>query len=108
VPEQPLVLVVEDEYFLKADLEQVSKRRRLCYAHHRRAPASVWLGRGSALREKEPNLPVIYVTASSAEEWAASHGVPNSILHSKAFCACAAHQRDCQLAQYQNATRFMR
>lgn len=35
-------------------------------------------------REKFPTLPVVYVTADSAHEWAA-HGVPNSILVSKPF-----------------------
>jgi CheY-like chemotaxis protein len=36
------------------------------------------------LREKEPALPVVYVTASAAEEWA-SHGVPESVLIAKPF-----------------------
>lgn len=37
-------------------------------------------------REQFPSLPVVYVTADSAHEWAA-HGVPNSILVSKPFVA---------------------
>lgn len=36
------------------------------------------------LREKEPALPVVYVTASAAEEWA-SYGVSRSILIPKPF-----------------------
>jgi CheY-like chemotaxis protein len=35
-------------------------------------------------REIDPELPVIYMTGDSAEEWA-SKGVPNSILISKPF-----------------------
>jgi DNA-binding response OmpR family regulator len=36
------------------------------------------------IREKEPTIPVIYLTTASAEEWAA-RGVPNSILIPKPF-----------------------
>jgi CheY-like chemotaxis protein len=36
------------------------------------------------VREKEPFLPVVYVTGSSAEEWA-SNGVPESVLVPKPF-----------------------
>jgi DNA-binding NtrC family response regulator len=35
-------------------------------------------------REINPALPVVYMTAASAAEWAA-HGVPNSILLQKPF-----------------------
>lgn len=35
-------------------------------------------------RQGNPNLPVVYMTAASGEEWAA-HGVPNSILLQKPF-----------------------
>jgi hypothetical protein len=38
------------------------------------------------MREKEPALPVIYVTGVPAQEWAAN-GVPNSILISKPIAA---------------------
>ena len=41
------------------------------------------------IRQKEPSLPVIYVTGSTAEEWA-SQGVPSSILVSKPFARAAA------------------
>jgi two-component system, OmpR family, response regulator len=36
------------------------------------------------IREKEADFPVVYITASSADEWTA-HGVPNSVLISKPF-----------------------
>jgi CheY-like chemotaxis protein len=35
-------------------------------------------------RELRPNLPVIYTTGASADQWA-SHGVPNSVLVQKPF-----------------------
>jgi DNA-binding LytR/AlgR family response regulator len=38
------------------------------------------------IREKEPALPVIYVTGVPAQEWAAN-GVPNSILIAKPIAA---------------------
>ena len=37
-----------------------------------------------AAREKLPNIPVIYVTADSSDQWTA-HGVPDSILITKPF-----------------------
>lgn len=35
-------------------------------------------------RERDPALPIIYMTGAAADEWA-SHGVPNSILLTKPF-----------------------
>ena len=108
MPESPLVLIVEDEFFLQADLEAVltdggfaSKSiatgeeavalfmdgKRLFSA----LVTDVNLGNGidgwevaKRLRQREPTLPVIYVTASPAEEWALK-GVPGSVLVSKPF-----------------------
>jgi len=105
--EPPLVLVVEDEYFLQADLEKAltgagfaaamvssgeealtlliggTNIYRALVTDVRLPGASGWAV-ARRIREKEPAIPVIYVTAVPAEEWA-SQGVPNSILISKPF-----------------------
>ena len=106
--EQPLVLVVEDEYLLVADLEQVlntagfatetassgedalrlfledTKRHDVLITDVRlRGMLDGW-DVARQCREKEPALPVIYVTGSNVEEWA-SHRVPDSILIPKPF-----------------------
>lgn len=106
--EQPSVLVIEDEYFLQADLEQVltdagfateivgSGEEALtlfiggtinCAALitdvRLRGRLSGW-DVARRIREKEAAFPVIYITAYSGDEWTA-HGVPNSILISKPF-----------------------
>jgi DNA-binding response OmpR family regulator len=106
--ELPLVLVVEDEYFLQADLEKVltdagfateivsSGEEALtlfiggsitCQALltdvHLRGRLNGWEV-AKRIREKEPAFPVIYLTAAPADEWA-SNGVPNSIFISKPF-----------------------
>ena len=108
--EPPSVLVIEDEYFLQADLEKVltdagfateivsSGEEALtlfiggsitCQALitdiRLRGRMSGW-DVARRIREREPAFPVVYVTAALAEEWA-SHGVPNSILISKSFAA---------------------
>jgi DNA-binding response OmpR family regulator len=102
------VLVVEDEYFLQADLEQALTEAgfatevassgeqaltlffagsRICKALvtdvRLRSALSGW-DVARRIRERQPDLPVIYVTGAPADEWA-SHGVPNSILVSKPF-----------------------
>jgi DNA-binding response OmpR family regulator len=64
-------------------LEELSRSTKSNY------PKSNYLGhRGWQLatlaREINPELPVVYMTAASAAEWAA-HGVPNSILLQKPF-----------------------
>jgi CheY-like chemotaxis protein len=106
--EQRLVLVVEDEYFLLADIEQILNDVGLATETASSGEAALALfmadsKKYSALitdvrmpgpldgwdvarlsRTKEPALPVIYVTGSTAEEWA-SHGVPDSILIQKPF-----------------------
>jgi CheY-like chemotaxis protein len=109
--EVPLVLVVEDEFFLQADLECAlngagfptavvsSGEEALNLFHSDRASCQalvtdVRLAAGGMsgwdvarqIREKEPVFPVIYVTGAPAEEWAAN-GVPNSILISKPVAA---------------------
>ena len=106
--EQVSVLVVEDEFFLAADLEQVlidagfvtdiafSGEDALALLiggtiTHSALVTDVCLP-GSVsgwevarrIREREPTFPVVYVTSASAEEWA-SQGVPNSMLISKPF-----------------------
>jgi len=102
------VLIVEDEYFLQADLEKAltdagfatesvsSGEEALTLfiggtGTYRASVIDVRL-RGNVsgwevarrIREREPAFPIVYVTGSSAEEWA-SEGVPNSILISKPF-----------------------
>lgn len=104
------VLVVEDEYLLAADLEQVltdagfvteivslgEKALTLLNGGtitHGALVTDVYL-RGSVtgwevarrIREREPAFPVVYVTNVGAEEWV-SQGVPNSIFISKPFVA---------------------
>jgi DNA-binding response OmpR family regulator len=103
-----LILIVEDEYFLKADLEQVlndagfateavasgeealalfledtRKYDVLITDVRLRGTLNGWdLAR--QVRDKEPAFPVIYVTGSNVEEWT-SHRVPNSILIPRPF-----------------------
>jgi DNA-binding response OmpR family regulator len=108
VTQPPSVLVIEDEYFLQADLEQalndagfgteiVSSGEQaltlliggtisvgaLITDVRLQGGMSGW-DVARRIREKEPSFPVIYVTAAPVEEWA-SQGVPNSILISKPF-----------------------
>ena len=107
--EPPAVLVVEDEYYLAADIEEAltdagfaiydvvsSGEEALTLINggtitYRALVTDVILG-GSVsgwdvarrIREREPTFPVVYVTNALAEEWV-SQGVPNSILISKPF-----------------------
>jgi DNA-binding response OmpR family regulator len=105
--EIPLILVIEDEYLLQADLEQAladagfateivssgEEALTLLMAKSERPSALVsdvrLAGRLSGwevarrIREKDPSFPVVYVTAYD-REWAA-HGVPNSIVIAKPF-----------------------
>ena len=106
--ELPLVLVIEDEYLLRRDVEEAlsnagfategfaSRDKALASfvesdKNYRALVADVNLGGGldgwevaRFIREKAADFPVIYITAYSASEWT-SHGVPNSILISKPF-----------------------
>ena len=105
--ERPAILVIEDEYLLQADIEQVltdagfatdivsSGEEALTLVmggvkHPKALVADVRLaGRltgwdvARRIREKDPSFPVVYVTANG-QDWA-SEGVPNSILISKPF-----------------------
>lgn len=105
--ELPLILVIEDEYFLQADVENVlteagfatdivsSGEEALTLLmdgtkHPKALVTDVQLaGRLSGwdvarrMREKDPTFPVVYVTAYD-RDWAAQ-GVPNSIVIPKPF-----------------------
>lgn len=107
--ELPSILVIEDEYFLQADLEKVltdagfatdivsSGEEALTLLmsgtkHPNLLVTDVALaGRLSGwevakrIREKDPSFPVVYVTAYS-QDWPAN-GVPNSIVIPKPFAA---------------------
>lgn len=108
VSESHLILVVEDEWYLKADLEQAlndagfatetassgeealelflrdTKRYNALITDVRLQGALYGWDVARQFREKEPALPVIYVTGSNFEEWA-SQAVPDSVLISKPF-----------------------
>ena len=101
----PLILVVEDELFLQADLElalaaagfatDVASTGEeaislLMTEPHDALVTDVRLGGelngwdvAKRIREKDPSFPVIYVTAYD-QEWQAN-GVPNSVLIHKPF-----------------------
>ena len=106
--EAPLVLIAEDEYLLHREIEEAltdggfavetvfSGEEALTLLMggtktYRALVTDVRLGRdltgwdvARQVREEQPAFPVIYLTAASADEWAA-RGVPNSILVSKPF-----------------------
>lgn len=105
---QLLVLIAEDEFLIKVDLEDIVREAgfehlavssadegilaleddsaRFCaLITDIRMPgkADCWdLARRA--RELQPLMPVIYMTGDSAKYWAA-HGVPNSVLLQKPF-----------------------
>ena len=107
--ELPLVLVIEDEYLLQADIENVltdagfatdivssgEEALTLLLDGNKRPSALVTdiqlAGRltgwdvAKGIREKDPTFPVVYVTAFD-KEWPAN-GVPNSIVISKPFAS---------------------
>jgi DNA-binding response OmpR family regulator len=107
VSELPLILVIEDEYFLQEDLEKAladagfasdilssgEEALTLLMGGLKRPNALVTdvrlKGRLSGwevarrIREKDPSFPVVYVTAYD-RDWP-SEGVPNSIVISKPF-----------------------
>lgn len=100
------VLVVEDDGLILLDLEDAIKEggysplpadtgeqagEMLQTAEFRALVTDVNLGSGAIgwdlarqARELFPDLPVVYVTSASHEEWSAQ-GVPNSILIAKPF-----------------------
>jgi DNA-binding response OmpR family regulator len=104
----PLILVVEDEYPLQAVVEEAllaagfatdilsSAEEALTLfrsgmKEYRALVADVNLkGRLSGwdlarqVREREPTLPVVYMTGGAADDWG-SRGVPSSILLQKPF-----------------------
>jgi DNA-binding response OmpR family regulator len=106
--QQPLILVVEDEYPLQAVVEEalieagfttdilssaeealtlfksgVKEYRALVADVNLRGSLSGWdLAR--QVREREPTFSVVYMTGAAADDWA-SQGVPNSILLQKPF-----------------------
>ena len=106
--ESALVLVVEDEYFLQAYVEQIlndtgfaaesafSGEEALTlfnsgFQKFKAVITDIRLGGrmngwevALRIREKEAAIPVIYVTAQAAEEWV-SQGVPKSVLIPKPF-----------------------
>ena len=108
--ERPLILVVEDEYFLQADVVDVltndgfeadavftGEEAFALFASGAR-PYKVLITDVRAggnltgwelarrIREKDGAFPVIFLTASTAEEWV-TQGVPNSILMAKPFAS---------------------
>jgi two-component system, OmpR family, response regulator len=105
VADSPLVLVVEDEFFLQADLEHTLTEAGFStevVASGEEAVTLLKTGRHDALvtdvkladdvngwevarqiRKEDPSFPVVYVTAYDAG-WAAN-GVPNSVVIPKPF-----------------------
>jgi CheY-like chemotaxis protein len=106
--ESPLILVVEDEYYLQADIEQALNEAGFATAvvpsgeealtllmgddlkRHSAIVTDVSLsGRFSGweiarrVRRKDPSFPIVYVTAHD-QDWPAE-GVPNSIVIPKPF-----------------------
>jgi CheY-like chemotaxis protein len=108
VPEQPLILVVEDEYPLQGVVEEAlteggfetdilsSGEEALTLfkggtKNYRALVTDVSLkGRMNGwevarqIREIDPAFPIIYMTGAAGDQWA-SQGVPNSILLEKPF-----------------------
>jgi DNA-binding response OmpR family regulator len=108
VPEPILILVVEDEYLLRSDVEDAltsggfagesfsSGEQALSMfmdgtKNYKALVTDVNLGDGlngwelaRRVREKQAGFPVVYLTAYSSAEWTAQ-GVPNSVMISKPF-----------------------
>jgi DNA-binding response OmpR family regulator len=106
VSELPLILVIEDEYVLQGfvddalteagfateifssveealTLYQSGKYKALVTDIGLKGTWNGWEG-ARQVREREPNLPIIYMTGAAADAWA-SQGVPGSILLCKPF-----------------------
>ena len=103
--DSPLILVVEDEFFLQADLEHalagggyatevvssgeealtllMTKRHDALVTDVKLAGVLSGWEVARQIREKDPSLPVIYVTAYD-QDWAAN-GVSHSVLIPKPF-----------------------
>jgi DNA-binding response OmpR family regulator len=108
--ERPLILIVEDEYLLQADVVDVltnggfeteavfSGEEALALFASRSRPYKMLITDvrtggeltgwelARRIREKDAAFPVIYLTASAVEEWN-SQGVSNSILMAKPFAS---------------------
>ena len=108
MPDAPTILVVEDDHLLHEPLEDALTTGGFEVVFVLSSEEAVDLLRSAdveysalvtdinlrkamdgwqlatAARLANPNLPVVYMTAGSGEEWAA-HGVPNSILLQKPF-----------------------
>jgi DNA-binding response OmpR family regulator len=104
----PLVLLIEDEFLLVADIEEVLAKSGFATESffsgeealaefmestrsYRALVTDVRLGGNmdgwavaKGVREKEPDFPVVYVTGATEEEWIAQ-GVSDSILVRKPF-----------------------
>lgn len=105
--ELPLILVIEDEYAIQGFVDDAlteagfateifssveealtlyqggGKYRALVTDVGLKGTLTGWEG-ARQIREREPNLPVIYMTGAAADEWT-SQGVPGSILLAKPF-----------------------
>ena len=108
MPKAPMVLVIEDEFFLQADLEAALTDAGYGVEIVSSGEEALTLFMGNSniyralvtdvriagrldgwqvarrVREREATLPIIYVTGQSPEDWA-SHGVPKSVHISKPF-----------------------
>jgi DNA-binding response OmpR family regulator len=107
VVQLPLVLVIEDEYLLRADLEQALAKSGFAsetvpsgeealnlfiggVKDYKALVTDVNLGRGLTgwdvarrIRQRDPAFPIVYVTGAG-DDWP-WQGVPNSILILKPF-----------------------
>ena len=106
MPELPSILIVEDEYLLQGVLEDVLTEAGFAsdILSSGEEALTVFLARGKQhkalvtdvslsgnlngwdvarrIREKDPDLPVVYLTGAGADLWK-SQGVPNSVLLEK-------------------------
>ncbi|WP_349539237.1 response regulator [Bradyrhizobium sp. AS23.2] len=107
--EPPSILIVEDEYPLQGVLEDALAEAGFSSdilssgeeaittfvargKNHRALVTDVYLGGrlngwdvARRIREKDPNLPVVYMTGDEGAEFWKSQGVPNSVLLEKPF-----------------------
>ena len=104
----PLILIIEDDQNIQAVLDQALDEAGFAVALADSGEEAVTLLNGKAapyralvtdvnlpgsidgwqlaraVREVDPEFPIIYMTGAAAEQWA-SQGVPNSILLTKPF-----------------------
>ena len=107
--ELPTILIVEDEYLLQGVLEMAladagfssdilasgEEAMTVFIArgkHHKALVTDVYLGGklngwdlARRMREKDPTMPVVYITGSAGAALWKSQGVPNSVLLEKPF-----------------------